>query len=875
MKPWHLLSIKEVFESLSSTLNGLTESEAKKRLEAQGLNELEEAKKKSYLAMVLDQILNPLVLVLLVASVITFFLREFTDTLIIVVIVILNTVIGFFQEFKAEKAMEELRSYAPQKAKVLRDGQLKILDAKYIVAGDVVVLSAGDIAPADLRLFETSALRMDESILTGESVPVDKTHEEVFEASAPLPERKNMVFKGTSVVNGEGKGIVVATGKNTELGKISHLLQSTQEEKTPLQKRLEDFSKKLTAIIIFIVAFLFILGIIRGGNVYEIFLTSISLAVAAVPEALPAVVTIILSLGASLMAKENALIRHLPSVETLGCTDFICTDKTGTLTLNQMTVAGFSFFDLREVKKSLPENPAGKMLKNIILYNNECRLIEDERIIGDPTEIALLNSFSTVKEIGSDEKNIFLKLPFDSKRKMMSVGVEIEGKKYLFTKGSPEVLISRSKFIIDENGKLHEIEPLRQELFIRVENFALEGYRTLGFAFREITGENYEEGNLVFVGIALLIDPPRPEVKAAIEECYSAGIKVAMITGDHPQTARKIAEEIGIRPVKRVLTGKELHELSMSDFEEIVENVYVYARVDPEQKLKIVDALKDKNHVVAMTGDGVNDAPALKKADIGIAMGITGTEVAKEVSDMILLDDNFATIVKAVREGRRLYENIRKFIKYTMGSNTGEIVTIVLAPLIGLPIPIKPVHILWINLVTDGLPGLAMAFEREEPDVMKKPPRPVDQSIFAENLGWHIIWVGFLLGITTLTSFVLSHALGWTSQASTIAFSVLCLAQLGHAMAIRSHKYSTFSLGFFSNRLLIFSVVLTFLLQLALIYIPFLNKAFKTVPLSLPQLAFVMLFSVVIFVAVEIEKFLIRKFDIYERIKSKFLANNL
>lgn len=870
MMTWHSYSKDEVLKQLNTSINGLSDAEAQERLKKFGPNAIEAESKKTILKMILDQILNPLVIILLIACVITIFLREYTDALIISIIVVLNTIIGFYQEYKAEKALEELKSYAPQKAKVIRDGQVKILEAKEIVPGDIVVFDAGDIAPADIRLLKTTALKIDESILTGESVPVEKEADIVFEKDTPVPERKNMAFKGTHVVNGTGMGVVVATGKDTQIGKISYLLQETEEDKTPLQKRLEDFSKKLTLIVILIVPFLFMIGVFRGGNIYEIFLTSVSLAVAAVPEALPAVVTIILSLGASAMAKENALVRHLPSVETLGCTDFICTDKTGTLTLNQMTVAGFSIGEMKAILKELPPVESGEIVEKIISYNHDCRLLSDGNLVGDPTEIALLKAISKNPEEAFQNLHcITFKIPFDSKRKMMSVEVEEEGLRYFLTKGSPEALIEKSSYLMLEDGSVVDIATYKQELLRKIEEFALDGYRTIGFAYKKSNEGEPAEKDLIFVGVALLIDPPRPEVKDAINECYSAGIKVAMITGDHPFTAKKIAEEIGIKPIKRVLTGKELYEMPMEDFEEIVENVFVYARVDPEQKLKIVSALKDKNHIVAMTGDGVNDAPALKKADIGIAMGVTGTEVAKETADMILLDDNFATIVKAVREGRRLYDNIRKFIKYTMSSNLGEIVSIVLAPLIGLPIPLKPVHILWINLVTDGLPGLAMAFELEEPDVMKKPPRPLNQSIFAENLGWYIFWVGTLLGLLTLSAYQLSHFLGWDAQATTIAFTVLCLAQLGNALAIRSEKYSIFSLGFFTNRTLIFSILVTFALQLLLIYHPFFNKLFKTVPLSLPQITLALVFSCVVFIAVEIEKFLIRKFDIYQKMKSR------
>jgi Ca2+-transporting ATPase len=859
-------------QSLKTSENGLTEKEAEKRLKEYGLNRLEEDRKKSLIAMLIDQIKDPLVLTLLVATIITFYLKEFTDAIIIIVIVILNTIIGFYQQFKAEKALEELKSYAPLQAKVIREGKLKLIEAEKLVPGDIIVLDAGDIVPADARLTHSFGLKIDESILTGESVPVEKNPDAIFNTDEAIADRINMVFKGTHAVHGSGRAVVVATGRATELGKIGTLIQTTESDKTPLQKRLEDFSKKLTAIVVFLVAFLFMIGLLRGGNVYEIFLTSVSLAVAAVPEALPAVVTIILSLGAAEMAKSNALIRHLPAVETLGSTDFICTDKTGTLTLNKMTVRGLAVANLKEVSTKLEETAPGKLIKRNIVLNHECRLLADGKVVGDPTEIALLEFAGSSISNDNIEKVICYRNPFDSKRKMMSVAAKEGDRIFLYVKGSPEAVINRSLFLLDKNGELLPIQN-RDELLSKIEAFAIEGYRTLAFAYKEVRNEDYSENNLVFLGIVLLIDPPRPEAKSAIEECYRAGIKVAMITGDHPETARRISSELGIKPVKRVLTGKELESMPLEDFEEIVEHVYVYARVSPEQKLKIVTALQDKNHVVAMTGDGINDAPALKKADIGISMGITGTEVAKEVADMILLDDNFATIVKAVRQGRRLYDNIKKFIKYTLGSNTGEIVAVVTAPLLGLPIPIKPVHILWINLVTDGLPGIAMAFEKEEPDVMDRPPRPLNESIFAEGLGWHIVWVGFLLGLLTLFSYQLSRFLGWHNQATTIAFTVLCLSQLGHALAIRSRKYSTFNIGFFSNWLLIFAVILTFLLQLSLIYIPQLNKVFKTTPLSATQLALTLIFSCVIFIAVEIEKYLIRRYDIYNRLKKKIRSN--
>lgn len=870
MANWYSIPKQECLKKLNTSETGLTDKEAKDRLLRYGPNTLEKEARKNILAMFLEQFKDPLVMVLLAASLITIYLKEFTDAIIIAVILIINAVIGFYQQFKAEKALEELKSYAPQQAKVIRDGKLRIVEAEKLVPGDIIILDAGDIVPADARIIQSYGLKVDESILTGESVPVEKDSDVVLEPSTIVGDRVNMVFKGTHIVHGSGKAVVVATGCSTEIGLIGAMLKETISEKTPLQKRLEDFSKKLTVIIVFLVAFLFLIGILRGGDTYEIFLTSISLAVAAVPEALPAVVTIILSLGAAEMAKNNALIRHLPAVETLGSTDFICTDKTGTLTQNKMTVQGLTIGRMNQILYELPDNPAGSLIKKIIFYNHECRQLADGSLVGDPTEIALLEFIEALPQAIEKDAAIVHKNPFDSKRKLMSVAVKEEDRLFLFVKGSPEAVIRSSTAYMDEKGAIVSFDNV-EEFLNKVEKFAIEGYRTLAFAYKEANNNDYSEENLVFLGIVLLIDPPRPEARHAIQQCSRAGIKVAMITGDHPQTAQRIAAEIGLVPIKKVITGQELEEMSLDEFENIVEQVYVYARVSPEQKLKIVTALQDRQHVVAMTGDGINDAPALKKADIGVAMGATGTEVAREIADMVLLDDNFATIVKAVRQGRRLYDNIRRFIKYTLGSNTGEIVSVITAPLIGLPIPIKPVHILWINLVTDGLPGIAMAYEKEEPDVMNRPPRPLNESIFAEGLGWHVIWVGFLLGFLTLFAYQLSQNLGWHQQATTIAFSVLCLSQLGHALSIRSSRYSTFSIGFLSNRILIFAVVITFLMQLALIYVPLFNATFKTTPLSLTQLVFVLIMSTLIFFAVEIEKYLIRRYDIYARLKNNVI----
>jgi Ca2+-transporting ATPase len=794
--------------------------------------------------MLLDQFRDFMIIVLIVAAIVSGFIGELTDTIAIIVIVVLNAIIGFVQEYRAERAIAALKQLSAPVAHVIRDGQSTHIPARDLVPGDLVILEAGNIIPADLRLLEAVQLKAVESALTGESESVEKHIESIHDELLPIGDRKNMVFNGTSVSYGRGSGIVVATGMETELGRIATMLQEEDEVKTPLQKRLAVFGQRLAIIVLVICAIVFGFGLLRGEPPLLMLLTAISLAVAAIPEALPAVVTISLALGAKKLVRQHSLIRKLPAVETLGSVTYICSDKTGTLTLNKMSVEEIYVNgqlmkrpDLKKKQDRIEQQPALVTFLRSLALNNDVRVGSDKSIIGDPTEIAL---YAISIENGFDKYHL------DS-----------------FTKGAVDVLMQKTDNVLTSDGAGY----IDSDEIQRVHNrMAADGMRVLGVAMRiwkqlpeEITAETMET-NLTLLGLAGMMDPPRPEAIDAVQLCKTAGIRPVMITGDHPITAHVIAKRMGIieEGSKAVITGRELKKLPFEDFEERVERLRVYARVAPEQKLKIVKALQDKGHFVAMTGDGVNDAPALKRADIGIAMGITGTDVSKESAHMILLDDNFATIVKAVKEGRRIFDNIRKFIKYTMTSNSGEIWTIFLAPFFGLPIPLLPIHILWINLVTDGLPGLALAAEPAEKEIMSRPPRHPKESIFAHGLGSAILWVGLLMGGVSIFSQALAIKTGHENW-QTIVFTVLCLSQMGNVLALRSEKESFFAMGVFSNKPLLGAFVLTLALQMATIYVPYLNPIFKTKPLTPSELVFTLVLSSVVFCAVETEKYFRRR----------------
>ena len=878
---WHQKHIDTVLGDLKTSRQGLSAEEVERRLQEYGPNELQEKKKKTLFRMFLDQFTDFMILVLIGAAIISGVIGEAKDTIAIVVIVVLNAVLGFSQEYRAEKAMAALKKMASSLATVIRADIPQTFPALQLVPGDVVILEAGNVVPADIRLMDAAHLKVEEAALTGESMPVEKQIKELHDEFLPLGDRKNMAYRGTYVTYGRGAGVVVDTGMKTEIGKIATMIQEEEEVKTPLQKRLTKFGQQLALAVLAICAIVFGMGLLRDEPPLLMLLTAISLAVAAIPEALPAVVTISLAIGAKKMVKQNALIRKLPAVETLGSVTYICSDKTGTLTINRMTVEEV-YADGRLVPGEdlrmegsgqgqglglLADNRAFKTLMIALALSNDAQTDAAGAALGDPTEAALL---LIAKEAGFDKKELeerfprVAEIPFDSDRKCMTTVHRWENGAFVsFTKGAVEIVVDRSQNSLTSQGENN----LNADEFLSVsDRIAGYGLRALGIGMRiwsrvpdDLTPEAVETG-LTMLGIVGMLDPPREEAREAVALCKTAGIKPVMITGDHPITAKTIAKRIGIieHDARTTLTGNELAQLSLDEFEERVEHIRVYARVAPEQKLKIVKALQDKGQFVAMTGDGVNDAPALKRADIGIAMGVTGTDVAKEASHMVLLDDNFATIVKAAKEGRRIFDNIRKFIKYTMTSNSGEIWTIFLAPFFGLPIPLLPIHILWINLVTDGLPGLALAAEPAEKKIMNRPPRHPKESIFSHGLGGHIIWVGLLMGAVCI--FTQAWALK-TDHAhwQTMVFTVLCLSQMGNVLAIRSERESLFSQGLLSNKPLLGAFLLTFGMQMATIYVPALNPIFKTQPLTLPELLVVLLLSSVVFVAVEIEKLLKRK----------------
>ena len=868
---WHTLTADEAAQRLETTPNGLDSEHAARRLAHFGANELNEKRARSTWSMLLDQFSDFMIIVLIVAAVISGIVGDIEDTVAIIVIVILNAVIGFVQEYRAERAMEALKRMSESGAHVLRDGHPKIINASELVPGDVVLLEAGNVVPADLRIIETARLKIDESALTGESVAVEKQNGALDMSDMPLGDRLNLAYKGTIVTYGRARAMVVATGMNSELGKIAALLSEDGEMKTPMQKRLAIFGKRLALAALSICFLVFIVGVLRGEPLLLMFMTAISLAVAAIPEALPAVVTISLALGARKMVRQHALIRRLPAVETLGSVTFICSDKTGTLTQNKMHVTaiytdGALLDPLRDVKKaeSWPE------FFHALALSNDAHLDRHNKAQGEPTEAALLHAAQTA---GYDKTALeqvaprLRELPFDSERKRMTTFHGAAGDVIAYTKGSPESILPRCNRVLMA-GAERNID--QAGLLGQAETMAAGGLRVLAVAYRRWTmlpaSEQPDEleRELVFLGFVGLIDPPRGEAGEAVAQCRSAGITPVMITGDHPATARAIASQLGILSGDdgRVMTGVELASLDQEAFEAEVEQVRVYARVDPAQKIRIVRALQDKGEVVAMTGDGVNDAPALKAANIGIAMGKGGTDVAREAAHMVLLDDNFATIVHSVRQGRRIFDNIRKFIKYTMTSNAGEIWTIFLAPFLGLPIPLLPIHILWINLVTDGLPGLALTAEPAESGIMRRPPRPLRESIFAHGMWQHMIWVGLLMGgVCLLTQAWALHT--GSAHWQTMVFTVLTLSQMGHVLAIRTEKESLFGAGMFVNPLLIFAVLLTFVLQMATVYVPIFNPIFKTEALSMGELLLCLALSSVVFFAVEVEKLLVRHGWIY------------
>ncbi|WP_017727249.1 calcium-translocating P-type ATPase, SERCA-type [Halalkalibacterium ligniniphilum] len=856
---------------------GLKDHEVQKRLKKFGLNKLDEGKRISSLVIFFSQFKDFMVLVLLAATLVSGLLGEYMDAVTIMLIVLLNGVLGFVQERKAESSLAALKELSAPQMTVLRNGEWSKVPSTLVVPGDIVRIMSGDRIGADIRLFEASGLKIEESSLTGESLPVHKQDRPILKGTVEIGDQLNMAFMGTLVTQGNGVGAVVTTGMNTEMGKIAHLLQSTEILATPLQRRLEQLGKMLIVVALFLTALVVLIGVLQGHNVYTMFLAGVSLAVAAIPEGLPAIVTVALALGVQRMIKRKAIVRKLPAVETLGCASVICSDKTGTLTQNKMTVTrawsggqtwhvtGTGYEPKGEfLQASNCNNEAGdqslqKLLSYGMLCNNAKVVEKNEKgsilkkairtyhIDGDPTEGALvvagLKAGFSEQGLGKQFKRI-KEFPFESSRKMMSVIVQDrQGRRFIVTKGAPDVVLAVSDSILYNGQKEAMTSKRRQEVEQVIESMGSQALRTIAIAFRPLgTNEWCQEAyaaerSLSFIGLEGMIDPPRPEVKASIEECRDAGIKTIMITGDHKVTATAIASQLGILPIGgKVLDGRSLSQMNRGQLEAVIEDVYVYARVSPEHKLKIVKALQARGHIVAMTGDGVNDAPAIKAANIGIAMGITGTDVAKEASSLILSDDNFATIKAAIKEGRNIYENIRKFIRYMLASNVGEILVMLFAMVLGMPLPLVAIQILWINLVTDGLPAMALGMDQPEGDVMKRPPRSPNEGVFARGLAWKIVSRGFMIGVVTLVAFWLTLQANPDdlTRAQTVAFVTLVMAQLIHVFDCRS-EYSVYHRNPFENIYLVIAVLSSTLLMLIVIYYPPLQTVFHTVSLSVRE----------------------------------------
>jgi Ca2+-transporting ATPase len=852
MQHWHSLTTAQLEKQLETSIErGLKRAVATERLHHYGANQLQEAKRRPLWRMFADQFRDFMIMVLLAAALISGVIGEAVDTIAILVIVMLNAIIGAVQAFRAERAMAALKAMAAPMARVIREGNLLEIVANELVPGDLVVLEAGDVVSADMRLIVVADLEVNESLLTGESQGVSKFPEVISESEVAVADAHNMAFKGSQINRGRAHAIVVATGMQTELGKIASLLQKTLETRTPLQQRLAQFGKRLAMAILAICAVIFVVGLLRGEPALMMFLTAVSLAVAAIPEALPAVISVSLALGAWRMIKHHALVRNLPAVETLGSVTYICADKTGTLTQNRMTAE--RYFIAGQIHDAIPETEH-RLLQALALSNDVEAL--ESGLRGDPTEVAL---YLAAEKQGYVKKSLEQTLPriaefaFDAQRKRMSTLHQHHDAVLMFCKGAPEQVLPLCRSLN------------QQMLLQQAETLAAEGYRVLALTSKELDAvpvvmeASAIETELTFLGLVALIDPPRQEVPRAVQDCLSAGITPVMITGDHPATALAIAKRLGIVDSDgQVMTGAELSKLDTNELRRRVKDIRVYARVTPEQKINIVQALQELGEFCAMTGDGVNDAPALKKADIGIAMGEKGTDVAREASDMVLLDDNFATITAAVREGRRIFDNIRKFIKYTMTSNSGEIWVLFLAPFLGLPIPLLPIHILWINLVTDGLPGLALAAEPEERGIMQQPPRPPDESVFAGGMWQHMVWIGLLIAALSLGAQAWAYS-GDSAHWQTMVFTVLIFCQLAHVMVIRSESESIFKLGLLSNKAVLGAVALTVFLQLCVIYLPALNEIFKTEPLLLSELLICFSLPGVVIVVVEIEKLMRRK----------------
>ncbi len=845
---YYQAEIKELYKKFNSSVKGLSNKRAKIALAHFGKNEIKRTKKISPIKIFLSQFNSFIVYILIGAFLISLalgFMHEtpqekfdsYIDAGVIFAILIINAVLGFFQEFRAEKSIEALKKLASLQAFVKREGVTKKIDAALLVPGDIIILETGEKVPADARLIETHSLEAQEAALTGESLPVIKD-EKIIKRKTEIADQKNMVFSGTILTKGRGKAIVCATGRHTQIGKIAKLIEEQKATETPLQHKLEQLGKWLGLMVLLIVFIVFSVGVLKGVNIEQMFMAAIALAVAAVPEGLAAVVTISLALGIQRMIRKNALVRKLPSVETLGSTTVICSDKTGTLTKNEMTVKKIftnnEVIDVSgtgyEIKGKFSKNPKDfeLLLKCGVMCNDA---IVHDTVIGDPTEGALIISAAKAnlrkKQLLRKNPRIH-EIPFDSERKMMST-IHKEGKRRtIYTKGAPENVLKKCTHIMIK-GYVEELnKEKRDKILEQNQKFAHQALRVLGFAYKKLSHKHAEEKGLIFLGLQAMIDPPRQEDKLAIKQCRKAGIKVVMITGDHKETAVAIAKELGIRG--KAITGEEI--TSIKNLKEHVQEIGVYARVNPEHKLKIVKALQAKGHVVAMTGDGVNDAPALKKAEIGIAMGITGTDVAKEASEMILTDDNFSSIVNAVEEGRGIYNNIKNYVKYTLSSNLSEVMVIFLAILFNWPLPLTAIQILWINLLTDGLPAVALVSNKADKNIMRFKPRPKKEPIITNYDKWVMIGIAIVMTIASLGMFYKYTPDFNIHYAQTIVFTVLIITQMFNALNASSETESVFKKGLLSNIYLILAISLSIGMQVAIIYVPVLAKLFKVVPLT-------------------------------------------
>lgn len=873
-KPVYLQSVEDVFKEVQSSPSGLSSQEAASRLEKYGANTLQEGKKKSLLEKFVDQFKDFMILVLLVAAVVSMFAHQGdpdpTDAIIILAVVLLNAVLGVFQESKAEEAIEALKKMASPVASVLRDGHVEHIKGEDIVVGDVVILEAGDVVPADMRLFEVNTVKIEESALTGESVPVDKDLVIPSGDEVGIGDRTNMAFSSTNVTYGRAVGVVTSTGMNTEVGKIANMLANTEEGKTPLQENQDALGKWLTIMILVIAVIIFVVGMLRGNEWTHMLLTAIAIAVAAIPEGLPAISTIILALGTQKMAQRNAIVRKLPAVETLGGVEIICSDKTGTLTLNQMTVEKMVYDN--EIHDASEEISKDNIALRVMNLANDTKISQDNSLLGDPTETAMVQyGLDKNYDVREELVNIprVAEVPFDSTRKLMTTIHQLEDGKYLVaTKGAPDMLLDRVTKI-EKHGEVSAFtEDDRTTLMKLNKEMATQALRVLAMAYKvidtlpETVDTDSIEHDLIFAGLVGMIDPERKEAAAAIKVAQSAGIRTIMITGDHRDTAQAIAKRLGIlRPDQEdgVLTGGELNDISDEELERTVETYSVYARVSPEHKVRIVKAWQKNGKVVSMTGDGVNDAPSLKQADIGVGMGITGTEVSKGASDMVLADDNFETIVVAVEEGRKVFANIQKAVQYLLSANFGEVMTMFIATMAGWSI-LEPIHILWINLVTDVFPAIALGLEEAEADIMNHPPRGKSSNFLSNGVLPSIFYQGFFEGgITLFVFWYATHIANWGNPVGeTMAFATLGLIQLFHAFNVKSVYKSLGTVGAFKNKLFNYAILVSAVMLLSVMVIPGLTTVFDVAILTAEQWLFVVGAAFSIVPIVEIAKAIMR-----------------